>query len=93
MEKVGPLILGSAPVVSAIRKVVSDSRIGSDEARIADLEKSMGLQSTLNEKVDMQLKLVETLLEDVRRSLRTLTLAVIGAAVVAILALLTAILK
>jgi hypothetical protein len=93
MEKLGPLILGSAPVVSAIRKLVSDSQTHSDEARLGNLEKTMGLQAALNEKVDVQLKIVETLLADVRRSLTTLTLAVIGAAVIAILALVIAVLK
>jgi len=93
LEKLGPLILGSAPVVSAIRRVVSDSRMGSDEARIANLEKTMGLQAALNEKVEVQLKIVETLLENIQKSLKTLIIAAIGTAVIAILAIVIALLK
>ena len=93
VEKLGPLILGSAPVISAIRKIVADSRLGSDEARISNLEKTMGLQAALNEKVDVQLKIVQTLLENVQRSLRLLAIAAIATAIIAALALVLAILK
>ncbi len=61
--------------------------MGSDEARIANLEKTMGLQAALNEKVEVQLKIVETLLENIQKSLKTLIIAAIGTAVIAILAI------
>ena len=77
-------------MISAIRKIVADSRLGSDEARISNLEKTMGLQAALNEKVDVQLKIVQTLLENVQRSLRLLAIAT---AIIAALALVLAILK
>jgi hypothetical protein len=93
IERLGPLILGSAPVINAIRKVVSDSRTGSDEARIDNLEKAMGLQAALNDKVDVQLKIVETLLQNVQRSLKMLTIAAIGTAIMAGLALAMAIIR
>jgi hypothetical protein len=93
VEKLGPLILGSAPVISAIRKVVADSRIEIDESRISNLEKTMGLQAALNEKVDVQLKIVQTLLENVQRSLKLLTIAAIATAVIAVVAILLAVLK
>ena len=91
IEKLGPLILGSAPVVSAIRKVVSNAHIGSDEVRVENLENAMRLQAALNDKVDVQLKVVETLLQKIQRSLKVLTIASIGAAIVAGLALAIAI--
>jgi hypothetical protein len=93
IEKLGPLVLGSAPVVSAIRKVVVDSRIGSDEARISNLEKTMELQAALDEKVEVQLKIVQTLLENVQRSLKLLTIATIVIAIVAVVAILLAVSK
>ena len=85
--------MGSAPVINAIRKVVSDARTGSDEARIDNLEKAMGLQAALNDKVDVQLKIVETLLQNVQRSLKMLTIAAIGTAIIAGLALAMAIIR
>ena len=67
--------------------------MGSDEARIANLEKTMRLQAALNEKVEVQLKIVETLLENIQKSLKTLIIAAIGTAVIAILAIVIALLK
>ena len=87
VEKFGPLILGSAPVVSAIRKVVADSRFGTDESRISNLEKTLELQAALNEKVNVQLKIVQALLENVQRSLKLLTIAAIATAIIAVVAI------
>ena len=91
IEKLGPLILDTAPVVGAIRKVVSNARTGSDELRVENLENAMRFQAALNDKVDAQLKVVETLLQKIQRSLKVLTIASIGAAIVAGLALAIAI--
>ena len=93
VEKFGPLILGSAPVVSAIRKVVADSRFGADESRISRLEKTMELQAALNEKVEVQLKIVQALLENVQRSLKLLTIAAIATAIIAVVAIFLALFK
>jgi hypothetical protein len=93
VEKLAPLVLASAPVVSAIRKLVADSRDGSVEARIANLEKAMELQSALNEKIDVELKIVHALLEKVQRSLRILIITVIVALILAVAALAIALVK
>jgi hypothetical protein len=93
VEKFGPLILGSAPVVSAIRKVVADSRFGADQSRISHLEKTMELQAALNEKVEVQLKIVQALLENVQRSLKLLTVAAIATAIIAVVAIFLALFK
>jgi hypothetical protein len=93
IEKLAPLVLASAPVVSAIRKLVGDSRGDNVEARTANLEKAMELQSALNEKIDVELKIVQALLEKVQRSLRVLIIAVIVALVLAVAALAIALLK
>jgi uncharacterized coiled-coil protein SlyX len=93
VEKLAPLVLASAPVVSAIRKLVADSRDGSVEARIANLEEAMELQSALNEKIDVELKIVHALLEKVQRSLRILIITVIVALILAVAALAIALVK
>jgi hypothetical protein len=53
----------------------------------------MGLQAAFNEKVEVQLKIVQTLLENVQRSLKLLIIAAIATAVIAVVAILLAILK
>ena len=87
IERLGPLILGSAPVISAIRKLLDDSAKSECEPRVANLEKAMELQSALNDSIDMQLKIVHALLERVQRSLQILIIAVIGTAIIAATAL------
>jgi uncharacterized coiled-coil protein SlyX len=93
VEKLAPLVLASAPVVSAIRKLVADSRDGSVEARIANLEEAMELQSAMNEKIDVVLKIVHELLEKLQRSLRILIITVIVALILAVAALAIALVK
>jgi hypothetical protein len=93
IEKLAPLVLASAPVVSAIRKLVGDSRDDNFEARAANLEKAMELQSALNEKIDVELKIVQALLEKVQRSLRLLTIAIIVTLILSISAFAIALLK
>jgi uncharacterized coiled-coil protein SlyX len=93
VEKLAPLVLASAPVVSAIRKLVADSRDGSVEARITNLEEAMELQSALNEKIDVELKIVHALLEKLQRSLRILIITVIVALILAVAALAIALVK
>lgn len=93
IEKLAPLVLASAPVVGAIRKLVADSRDGNLEARIANLEKAMELQSALNEKIDVELKIVHTLLEKVQRFFRSLIITVIVALILAVAALAIALMK
>jgi predicted PurR-regulated permease PerM len=93
IEKLTPLIIGSAPVISAIRKLVNESRMDSGEARIVNLEKAMELQSALNEKIDIQLRMIQALLANVQRTLRVLIIAVVGAVIFAISALVVALLR
>ena len=93
IEQLAPLVVASAPVVSAIRKLVADSRDGNLEARIANLEKAMELQSALNEKIDVELKIVHALLKKVQRSLRILIIIVMVALILAIVASAIALMK
>jgi hypothetical protein len=87
IQRLSPLILSSAPVIGAIRKLVDDSATGGHEARVANLEKAMELQSALNESIDAQLRIVQALLKRVQRSLKILVVTVIGTAVIAVIAL------
>jgi hypothetical protein len=87
IQRLSPLILSSAPVIGAIRKLVDDSATGGYEARVANLEKAMELQSALNESIDAQLRIVQALLKRVQRSLKILVVTVIGTAVIAVIAL------
>jgi hypothetical protein len=87
VERLGPLVLSTAPVIGAIRKVLDGSAKEGYEAQVANLEKAMELQSALNDSIDAQLKIVQALLERVQRSLQILVIAVIGAAIIAVTAL------
>jgi hypothetical protein len=93
IERLGPLILSSAPVIGAIRKLLDDGSKGGYEARVVNLEKAMELQSALNESIDVQLKIVQALLQRVQRSLQILVIAVIGTAIIAAAALALVILQ
>ena len=94
VERLGPLVLSTAPVIGAIRKVLDDSaKEEGYEARVANLEKAMELQSALNDSIDAQLKIVQSLLERVQRSLQILVIAVIGTAIIAATALVLVILN
>jgi hypothetical protein len=93
IEKITPLVLSSAPVISALRSLVGDSHHDSGEARMVSLEKAMELQSALNEKSDVQLKIVQALLENIQRSLKMVILGLIGTAMVAVAALAIALTK
>ena len=87
VERLGPLVLSTAPVIGAIRKVLEDSAKEGYEAQVANLEKAMELQSALNDSIDAQLKIIQALLERVQRSLQILLIAVIGTAIIAVTAL------
>jgi tetrahydromethanopterin S-methyltransferase subunit G len=93
IQRLGPLILSGAPVVVAMRKLLDDSAKAGYEARVANLEKAMELQSALNESIDAQLKIVQVLLKRVQRSLKILVVSVIGTAIIAVTALVLVVLN
>jgi predicted PurR-regulated permease PerM len=92
MERLGPLILGGAPLIGAIRKLINDST-NDGETRVANLEKAMELQSALNDSIDVQLKIIQALLEKVQRALKMLVIVAIGTAIIAGVALAIVLLK
>jgi predicted PurR-regulated permease PerM len=93
MERLGPLILGGAPLIGAIRKLINDSTNDGGETRVANLEKAMELQSALNDSIDVQLKIIQGLLEKVQRALKMLVIVAIGTAIIAGVALAIVLLK
>jgi predicted PurR-regulated permease PerM len=92
LTAVGPVVTEG---VDKIRKLVETVRNGDGNTanRLEALKQAIELQSAVNKKVDDQLQLIESVLENVQKSLKVLafTSAVIG--IVALAALVVAILK
>jgi hypothetical protein len=93
IEKLAPILLGSAAVVSNLRKLLAESRPNEVEPRIEAIENALQLQSTLNESVDVQVKLIRKLLEQAQKRLQILVVAIIATGTIAALALAIALLK
>ena len=89
-----------APVVTdgvdKIRKLVETIRKGdgnTTKQQLDALRRALELQSEVNKKVDDQLRIIESVLENVQKSLKVLAFMSAGAVIVAVIALLIAILK
>ena len=88
-----------APVVTdgvdKIRKLVETIRKGDGNAtkQLDALRQALELQSAVNKKVDEQLRIIESVLENVQKSLKVLAFMSAGAVIVAVIAFLIAILK
>jgi len=88
IEKLGLLLSGSTAALSNLRKRLTESRADAIEARRLDaLERAMEIQVTLNETVDVQIKLIYAMLEKVQKRLQILTIVLIATATLAALAL------
>ena len=89
---VGPVVTDG---VDKIRKLVETIRNGdSNTAKQLDaLRQAVELQSAMNKKIDDQLRIVESVLANVQKSLKILTFTSATIGMMAILALVTAILK
>ena len=89
---VGPVVTDG---VDKIRKLVETIRNGdSNTAKQLDaLRQAVELQSAMNKKIDDQLRIVESVLANVQKSLKILTFTSATIGMVAILALVTALLK
>jgi hypothetical protein len=92
LTTIGPVVTDG---VDTIRKLVETIRKGggSTTRQLDALEQAIELQSAMNKKIDDQLQIIESVLENVQKSLKVLafTGAVIG--IVAVAALVVAILK
>ena len=87
IEKLGLLLSGSATALSNLRKRLTESRPDAIEARRDALERAMEIQATLNETVDVQIKLIYALLEKMQKRLQIVTIVMIATATLAALAL------
>lgn len=86
IETLGSLLSGSAAALSNLRKRLTESR-PDVETRLNALERAMEIQATLNESVDVQIKLIYAMLEKVQQRLQILTIVLIATATLAALAL------
>ena len=87
IETLGSLLSGSAAALSNLRKRLTESRPDVIETRLDALERAMEIQATLNESVDVQIKLIYAMLEKVQKRLQILTIVLIATATLAALAL------
>ena len=93
IQKLGPIVLGSATVVANLRKLLAETRPSGGDARIEAIENALQIQSTLNESLDVQVRLIQELLKKTQRRLQIVTVALIAAGTLAALALAIAVMK
>ena len=93
IQKLGPIVLGSATVVANLRKLLAETRPSSSDARIDAIENALQIQSTLNESLDVQVRLIQELLKKTQKRLQIVTVALIAAGTLAVLALAIAVMK
>ena len=93
IQKLGPIVLGSATVVANLRKLLAESRPDGADARIDAIEDALQIQSTLNESVDVQVRLIHELLKKTQKRLQIVIVALIAMGTVAVLALAVAVIK
>ncbi len=87
IEKLGLLLSGSAAALGNLRKRLTESRPDAIEARLDALERAMEIQATLNESVDVQIKLIYAMLEKMQKRLQIVTIVLIATATLTGLAL------
>ena len=87
IQKLGPIVLGSATVVANLRKLLAETRPNGADARIEAIEDALQIQSTLNESLDVQVRLIQELLKKTQKRLQIVTVALIATGTIAALAL------
>ncbi len=93
IQKLGPIVLGSATVIANLRKLLAETRPSGADARIDAIENALQIQSTLNESLDVQVRLIQELLKKTQKRLQIVTVALIAAGTLAALALALAVMK
>ncbi|HXT54109.1 MAG TPA: hypothetical protein VN826_06380 [Candidatus Eisenbacteria bacterium] len=93
IQKLGPILVGSATVVANLRKLLAESRPNGADARIDAIENALQVQSTLNESLDVQVRLIHELLKKTQKRLQIVVVALIATGTVAALALAVAAMK
>lgn len=89
---IGPVVTDGA---DKMRKLVETIRQGHGDTtkQLEALKQAIELQSAVNKKVDDQLRLVESVLNNVQKSLKILAFTSAGIGIVAVIALVLAILR
>ena len=93
IQKLGPILVGSATVVANLRKLLAESRPNGADARIDAIENALQVQSTLNESLDVQVRLIHEMLKKTQKRLQIVVVALIATGTVAALALAVAAMK
>jgi hypothetical protein len=93
IQRLGPIVLGSATVVANLRKLLAESRPDDTHARIETVENALQVQSTLNESVDIHVRLIHELLKETQKRLQIVIVALIATGTLAALALAVAVMK
>jgi len=93
IQKLGPILVGSATVVANLRKLLAESRPNGADARIDAIENALQVQSSLNESLDVQVRLIHELLKKTQKRLQIVVVALIATGTVAALALAVAAMK
>ena len=93
IQKLGPILVGSATVVANLRKLLAESRPNGADARIDAIENALQVQSTLNESLDVQVRLIHELLKKTQKRLQIVVVALIATGTVAALVLAVAAMK
>ena len=93
VSRLGSLLLSSASAAGALRKRLAEPAHQSSDARLDAIERAMEIQVTLNESVDVQIKLIHTLLDKAQKRLQIVTIVLIVTATVAALAFALALMR
>ena len=94
IKDLGVLFNVSGPMIDGIKELYAKKNYNRKESeRLNDLEKAMSMQATLNEQYENQMKVVQSTLEKIEKSLKVLTYISVGAIVLSLAAFIIAVLK
>jgi predicted PurR-regulated permease PerM len=94
VKDLGVLFNVSSPLINEIKELYAKKNYNRKESeRLNDLEKAMSMQATLNEQYENQMKVVQSTLEKIEKSLKVLTYISVGAIVLSLAAIIIAVLK
>jgi len=94
VKDLGVLFNVSSPLIDEIKELYAKKNYNRKESeRLNDLEKAMSMQATLNEQYENQMKVVQSTLEKIEKSLKILTYISVGAIILSIAAFIVAVLK
>jgi predicted PurR-regulated permease PerM len=94
VKHLGELAIVSGPLIDGIKKLFEKNNYDRKESeRINNLENAMSMQAKLNEQNESQMKVVQSTLEKIEKSLKVLTYTSVGAIFLSIAAIIIVVLK